>query len=143
MLQFCSIDSTMQRKCCLVCYETEQNVLEYYCIGFTRDYFLFKPIIYRFKNHTFCEADYGFDLPKSLAVSDVAVCILHTHYDHVSPLRRILPLMQELSKIRSDLVLEVTEEEKEKEEGEQKSEKESDLANEDENYTPGRKVGKI
>ncbi|KYO36736.1 protein CASC1 isoform D [Alligator mississippiensis] len=68
----------------------------------------------RFKNHTFCEADYGFDLPKSLA---------------------------ELSKIRSDLVLEVTEEEKEKEEGEQKSEKESDLANEDENYTPGRKSG--
>ncbi|XP_006027400.1 protein CASC1 isoform X1 [Alligator sinensis] len=97
----------------------------------------------RFKNHTFCEADYGFDLPKSLAVSDVAVRILHTHYDHVSPLRRILPLhlMQELSKIRSDLVLEVTEEEKEKEEGEQKSEKESDLANEEENYTPGRKSG--
>ncbi|XP_019399947.1 PREDICTED: protein CASC1 isoform X3 [Crocodylus porosus] len=97
----------------------------------------------RFKNHTFCEADYGFDLPKSLAVSDVAVRILHTHYDHVSPLHHILPLhlMQELSKIRSDLVLEVTEEEKEKEEGERKSEKESDLANEEESYSPGGKSG--
>ncbi|KGL88888.1 Protein CASC1, partial [Charadrius vociferus] len=40
----------------------------------------------RFKNHMFCDAQHGFDLPKSLAVSSVAVRILHTHYDHVSPL---------------------------------------------------------
>ncbi|NXA20325.1 CASC1 protein, partial [Ibidorhyncha struthersii] len=40
----------------------------------------------RFKNHVFCDAQHGFDLPKSLAVSSVAVRILHTHYDHVSPL---------------------------------------------------------
>ncbi|XP_009075290.1 PREDICTED: protein CASC1 [Acanthisitta chloris] len=38
-----------------------------------------------FKNHTFCEAQHGFDLPESLAVSSVAVRILHTRYDHVSP----------------------------------------------------------
>ncbi|XP_066489869.1 dynein axonemal intermediate chain 7 [Tiliqua scincoides] len=29
----------------------------------------------------------GFELPKALAICDVAVRILHTHYDHVSPLR--------------------------------------------------------
>ncbi|XP_032050105.1 protein CASC1 isoform X3 [Aythya fuligula] len=40
----------------------------------------------RFKNHVFCDTHHGFDLPKSLAVSNVAVRILHTHYDHVSPL---------------------------------------------------------
>ncbi|XP_042651350.1 dynein axonemal intermediate chain 7 isoform X3 [Tyto alba] len=40
----------------------------------------------RFKSHVFCDAQHGFDLPKSLAVSSVAVRILHTHYDHVSPL---------------------------------------------------------
>ncbi|NXX93181.1 CASC1 protein, partial [Centropus bengalensis] len=40
----------------------------------------------RFKNHVFSDAQHGFDLPKSLAVSNVAVRILHTHYDHVSPL---------------------------------------------------------
>ncbi|XP_010013003.1 PREDICTED: protein CASC1, partial [Nestor notabilis] len=39
-----------------------------------------------FKSHVFCDAQHGFDLPKSLAMSSVAVRILHTHYDHVSPL---------------------------------------------------------
>uniref|UniRef100_A0A8C9G145 Dynein axonemal intermediate chain 7 n=1 Tax=Pavo cristatus TaxID=9049 RepID=A0A8C9G145_PAVCR len=38
------------------------------------------------KNHVFCDTRHGFDLPKSLAVSSIAVRILHTHYDHVSPL---------------------------------------------------------
>ncbi|NXI37843.1 CASC1 protein, partial [Galbula dea] len=40
----------------------------------------------RFKNHVFCDAQHGFDLPRSLAVSSVAVRILHTRYDHLSPL---------------------------------------------------------
>ncbi|NXE40729.1 CASC1 protein, partial [Ptilorrhoa leucosticta] len=40
----------------------------------------------RFKNHMFQEAGHGFDLPKSLALSSVAVRMLHTCYDHVSPL---------------------------------------------------------
>ncbi|KAM6314454.1 dynein axonemal intermediate chain 7 isoform 2-T2 [Podargus strigoides] len=40
----------------------------------------------RFKSHVFHDAQHGFDLPKSLAVSSVAVRILHTRYDHVSPL---------------------------------------------------------
>ncbi|NXN40389.1 CASC1 protein, partial [Rhinoptilus africanus] len=41
----------------------------------------------RFKNHVFRDVEHGFDLPKSLAVSNVAVRILHTQYDHLSPLR--------------------------------------------------------
>ncbi|XP_072183313.1 dynein axonemal intermediate chain 7 [Excalfactoria chinensis] len=40
----------------------------------------------RFKNHVFGDTHLGFDLPKSLAVSSIAVRILYTHYDHVSPL---------------------------------------------------------
>lgn len=40
----------------------------------------------RFKKHVFQEAGHGFDLPKSLALSSVAVRVLHTRYDHVSPL---------------------------------------------------------
>ncbi|XP_044286344.1 dynein axonemal intermediate chain 7 [Varanus komodoensis] len=44
----------------------------------------------RFRNQVFYdekkEPCYGFELPKPLAVCDVAVRILHTHYDHVSPI---------------------------------------------------------
>ncbi|XP_005531929.2 PREDICTED: protein CASC1 [Pseudopodoces humilis] len=40
----------------------------------------------RFKNHMFQEVGHGFDLPKSLALSSVAIRVLHTCYDHVSPL---------------------------------------------------------
>ncbi|NXH51317.1 CASC1 protein, partial [Rhabdornis inornatus] len=40
----------------------------------------------RFKSYVFQEAGHGFDLPKSLALSSVAVRVLHTRYDHVSPL---------------------------------------------------------
>ncbi|NXO19066.1 CASC1 protein, partial [Oriolus oriolus] len=40
----------------------------------------------RFKKHVFQEAGHGFDLPKSLALSSVAVRVLHTRYDHLSPL---------------------------------------------------------
>lgn len=42
--------------------------------------------LHRFKNHVFQEAGHGFDLPKSLALSSVAVRVLHTCYDHLSPL---------------------------------------------------------
>ncbi|NWS27931.1 CASC1 protein, partial [Polioptila caerulea] len=40
----------------------------------------------RFKSHVFQEAGHGFELPKSLALSSVAVRVLHTSYDHLSPL---------------------------------------------------------
>lgn len=38
----------------------------------------------RFKGYRFEEVGLGFELPKPLAVSDVAVRILHTRYDHLS-----------------------------------------------------------
>ncbi|NXE64362.1 CASC1 protein, partial [Calcarius ornatus] len=40
----------------------------------------------RYKDHVFQEAGHAFVLPMSLALSSVAVRLLHTHYDHVSPL---------------------------------------------------------
>ncbi|XP_061216104.1 dynein axonemal intermediate chain 7 isoform X4 [Neopsephotus bourkii] len=55
----------------------------------------------RFKSHVFCDAQHGFDLPKSLAVSSVAVRILHTHYDHVSPLWLQCPSVPKLEVLDS------------------------------------------
>nr|XP_046234539.1 dynein axonemal intermediate chain 7 isoform X2 [Scatophagus argus] len=46
----------------------------------------------RFKGLTFEEAGLGFEIPKQLAVSDIAVRILHTHYDHLSLLARMAHL---------------------------------------------------
>ncbi|XP_062851617.1 dynein axonemal intermediate chain 7 isoform X2 [Trichomycterus rosablanca] len=40
----------------------------------------------RFKGYHFTEVGLGFELPKQLAVSDIAVRILHTRYDHLSHL---------------------------------------------------------
>ncbi|NXI52885.1 CASC1 protein, partial [Chloroceryle aenea] len=39
----------------------------------------------RFNSHVVFDAQHGFDLPKPLAASSVAVRILHTRYDHLSP----------------------------------------------------------
>ncbi|NXG77467.1 CASC1 protein, partial [Baryphthengus martii] len=58
----------------------------------------------RFKNHVFFGTQHGFDLPKSLAVSSVAVRILHTRYDHVSPLRpRTIISFKEKSSSTADI----------------------------------------
>uniref|UniRef100_A0A3P8P3J1 Dynein axonemal intermediate chain 7 n=1 Tax=Astatotilapia calliptera TaxID=8154 RepID=A0A3P8P3J1_ASTCA len=46
----------------------------------------------RFKSVSFSEAGLSFELPKQLAVSDIAVCILHTRYDHLSSLARMTHL---------------------------------------------------
>ncbi|XP_030295375.1 dynein axonemal intermediate chain 7 isoform X2 [Sparus aurata] len=46
----------------------------------------------RFKGLNFEEAGLGFELPKQLAVSNVAVRILHTRYDHLSLLARMAHL---------------------------------------------------
>ncbi|KAM9328379.1 dynein axonemal intermediate chain 7 [Pholidichthys leucotaenia] len=43
----------------------------------------------RFKGLNFEEVDLGFELPKQLAVSDIAVRILHTRYDHLSMIARM------------------------------------------------------
>lgn len=45
--------------------------------------------LFRFKGFNFAEAGLGFELPKQLAVSDVAVRLLHTHYDLLSLLARV------------------------------------------------------
>lgn len=47
---------------------------------------------FRFKGFNFEEAGLGFELPKQLAVSDIAVRILHTRYDHLSLLARMAHL---------------------------------------------------
>lgn len=47
---------------------------------------------FRFKGFHFEEAGMGFELPKQLAVSDVAVRILHTRYDLLSLLVRVAHL---------------------------------------------------
>ncbi|XP_034381746.1 protein CASC1 isoform X2 [Cyclopterus lumpus] len=46
----------------------------------------------RFKGLNFGEAGPSFNLPKQLAVSNIAVRILHTRYDHLSLLARMAPL---------------------------------------------------
>uniref|UniRef100_A0A665TKC1 Dynein axonemal intermediate chain 7 n=1 Tax=Echeneis naucrates TaxID=173247 RepID=A0A665TKC1_ECHNA len=46
----------------------------------------------RFKGLNFEEVSLGFQLPKQLAVSDIAVRILHTHYDHLTLLARMAQL---------------------------------------------------
>ncbi|XP_030006025.1 dynein axonemal intermediate chain 7 [Sphaeramia orbicularis] len=46
----------------------------------------------RFKGFTFEEVSLGFELPKQLAVKDIAIRILHTHYDHLSSLARMAHL---------------------------------------------------
>ncbi|XP_029598335.1 dynein axonemal intermediate chain 7 [Salmo trutta] len=43
----------------------------------------------RFKGFQFEEVGLGFELPKQLAISDVAVRILHTNYDHLSHLANL------------------------------------------------------
>lgn len=100
--------------------------------------------MYRFKNHVFCDTHHGFDLPKSLAVSSIAVRILHTHYDHVSPLwlqcQRVPRLevldSQELTQHSQDNAGEPEEEEKEAKE-------EPNVTAEEETLPDERNVGKL
>ncbi|NWR36171.1 CASC1 protein, partial [Tachuris rubrigastra] len=66
----------------------------------------------RFKNHVFSDAQHGFDVPKSLVLNSAAVRILHTCYDHVSPLWLHVVSLKETSK-NTEYVNE-TEEETEK-----------------------------
>ncbi|NWI32904.1 CASC1 protein, partial [Sula dactylatra] len=91
----------------------------------------------RFKSHMFCDIQHGFDLPKSLAVSSVAVRILHTRYDHVSPLWLQCQSVPKLE------VLDSTEHSKdnveEPEEEEKKAREEPNMPAEEETCSDGRK----
>uniref|UniRef100_A0A8C0IM15 Dynein axonemal intermediate chain 7 n=1 Tax=Chelonoidis abingdonii TaxID=106734 RepID=A0A8C0IM15_CHEAB len=79
----------------------------------------------------------GFDLPKTVATSDVAVRILHTHYDHMSPLQRIPKQHLKVQALESKPELTVLYDMKEEKEEEQKSGEDSDLVIEKE--SDGRK----
>nr|XP_032645657.1 protein CASC1 isoform X3 [Chelonoidis abingdonii] len=92
----------------------------------------------RLKNHMFCDAENGFDLPKTVATSDVAVRILHTHYDHMSPLQRIPKQHLKVQALESKPELTVLYDMKEEKEEEQKSGEDSDLVIEKE--SDGRKL---
>ncbi|XP_050824591.1 dynein axonemal intermediate chain 7 isoform X5 [Gopherus flavomarginatus] len=92
----------------------------------------------RFKNHMFCDAENGFDLPKTVATSDVAVRILHTHYDHISPLQLIPKQHLKVQALESKPELTVLYDMKEEKEEEQKSGEDSDLVIEKE--SDGRKL---
>nr|XP_012788830.1 unnamed protein product [Sorex araneus] len=39
----------------------------------------------------FCGSEIGFEIPRVLATSDIALRLLHTHFDHVSPLPTVTP----------------------------------------------------
>ncbi|XP_075754692.1 dynein axonemal intermediate chain 7 isoform X3 [Pelodiscus sinensis] len=87
----------------------------------------------RFGHHMFSDAENGFDLPKAVATSDVAVRILHTHYDHISPLPHVPTLHLKVdapeSKQKITLFCDMKEEE----------EKEVEQESEDQLVTEGRK----
>ncbi|KFQ86703.1 Protein CASC1, partial [Phoenicopterus ruber ruber] len=94
----------------------------------------------RFKNHVFCDAQHGFDLPKSLAMSSVAVRILHTRYDHLSPLWLQCQSVPKLEVLDSE---ELTQHSKdnveEPEEEEKKAREEPSVPAEEEMCSDGRK----
>ncbi|KAM7131222.1 dynein axonemal intermediate chain 7 isoform 1-T1 [Ciconia maguari] len=94
----------------------------------------------RFKNHMFCDTQHGFDLPKSLAASSVAVRILHTCYDHVSPLWLQCQSVPKLEVLGSK---ELTQHSKgnveEPEEEEKKAREEPSMPAEEETCSDGRK----
>ncbi|XP_045410151.1 dynein axonemal intermediate chain 7 isoform X6 [Lemur catta] len=43
----------------------------------------------RYRSIRFSETEIGFEIPRILATSDIALRLLHTHYDHVSPLQPV------------------------------------------------------
>ncbi|NWX49193.1 CASC1 protein, partial [Steatornis caripensis] len=95
----------------------------------------------RFKNHVFCDAQHGFDLPKSLAVSSVAVRILHTHYDHVSPLWLQCQSVPRLEVLDSkELTWHSKGNVEEPEEEEKKAREEPNMPAEEETSSDGRKA---
>lgn len=105
--------------------------------------FFFLTVIYRFKNHVFCDAQHGFDLPKSLAVSSVAVRILHTHYDHVSPLWLQCQSVPKLEALDSQELIQHSKDSVEEPEEEAKNAgEEPTMPAAEEMCSDGRKVGK-
>lgn len=90
----------------------------------------------------FCDTHHGFDLPKSLAVSNVAVRILHTHYDHVSPLWLQCQSVPKLEVLESKESTHHSKDNVEELEVEKKAAEEPNVPTEEEAHSDERKVGK-
>ncbi|XP_068827047.1 dynein axonemal intermediate chain 7 isoform X2 [Capricornis sumatraensis] len=60
----------------------------------------------RHRSIRFSETQTGFEIPRILATSDIALRLLHTHYDHVTPLSPVLTPSQEDISIITDFVKE-------------------------------------
>ncbi|XP_077026439.1 dynein axonemal intermediate chain 7 isoform X2 [Tamandua tetradactyla] len=62
----------------------------------------------RYRSVRFSETQIGFEIPRVLATSDIALRLLHTHYDHVTPLR---PVPAPLNVKHTPIITEVVKEE--------------------------------
>ncbi|KAG8513797.1 Protein CASC1, partial [Galemys pyrenaicus] len=58
----------------------------------------------RYKNIRFSNTEVGFEIPRILATSNIALRVLHTHYDHVSPLHPVAASLQEDTSAETELV---------------------------------------
>ncbi|XP_032711131.1 protein CASC1 isoform X4 [Lontra canadensis] len=58
----------------------------------------------RYKCVRFSETQIGFEIPRILATSDIALRLLHTHYDHVTPLRPVPTSLREYTATVNHLV---------------------------------------
>ncbi|XP_044085083.1 dynein axonemal intermediate chain 7 isoform X7 [Neovison vison] len=58
----------------------------------------------RYKSVRFSETQIGFEIPRILATSDIALRLLHTHYDHVTPLRPVPTSLREYTATVNHLV---------------------------------------
>ncbi|XP_061273588.1 dynein axonemal intermediate chain 7 isoform X7 [Bos javanicus] len=96
----------------------------------------------RHRSIRFSETQTGFEIPRILATSDIALRLLHTHYDHVTPLSPVLTPSQEHFSIVTDFVKEEvksvqTAVSKDLQE-ENKQENESNLVHEEETKAEGQ-----
>lgn len=62
------------------------------------------PSEFRLKGFHFEEVGLGFELPKQLVGSDIAVQLLHTRYDHLSMLARMAHLRVHTPSCRSETI---------------------------------------
>lgn len=68
------------------------------------DLILFVKIINRYRSVRFSETQTRFELPRILATSDIALRLLHTHYDHVTPPFPVRALSQERTSTEAHFV---------------------------------------
>ncbi|XP_045867490.1 dynein axonemal intermediate chain 7 [Meles meles] len=86
----------------------------------------------RYKSVRFSETQIGFEIPRILATSDIALRLLHTHYDHVTPLRPVPTSLREYTATVNHFVKEETAIDKELQEEGKQQENESNSVHEEE-----------